>query len=635
MQTPQEILQHYWGYSSFRPGQEDVIEHVLQGRDTLAILPTGGGKSLCYQVPALLNEGLCLVISPLIALMKDQEERLINLGIEACAVNNSMTRSEVEDAYRKVSTGTCKFLFVSPERLRSALFLDYLSDWHINLVAVDEAHCISQWGYDFRPPYLQIADLRHYLPDVPFLALTASATPLVQKDIAEKLKFHDPQVVFTSFARPNLSLSAFEVEDKIVKLRDILQKVPGSGIVYCRSRKRTRELAETLTAQGIRADFYHAGLRADIRSQKQTDWSTGRMDVMVCTNAFGMGIDKSNVRVVVHYDLPDTPEAYYQEAGRAGRDGKKAYAVLLYRQKDLHDLEEGIQLRYPSEDVMKSVYTDLCDYLSIPLGGGNGEVFDLELEDFYRKFKQNPMEVQSTLKLLEMQEFWKLSDSMFLPSRVHVMANRSLLDDLEQHHPALDEVLKQLLRMYGGLLNHYIPIQEWAVAQKIGIAKDYVTDMLEQLHHHGIIDYIPATDKPQLFFLHQRVAARDLQIDLQTILRQKKQYTERVRFMISSTADRSQCRARKLVQYFGEELGTDCGCCDNCIGKAKKKHTADFESLKNTILHEIALKGTLNIDSFCRQHNSTVREELMRTLRYLLDDGVLCLDSNGDARTKT
>lgn len=635
MQTPQEVLSHYWGYDAFRPGQEEVIGHVLDGRDVLAVLPTGGGKSVCYQIPALLEEGFCLVISPLIALMNDQVERLQSLGVGACAVNNSMSRAEVEDAYRQMTDGTQKFLFVSPERLRSQLFLDYLSDWQINLVAIDEAHCISQWGYDFRPPYLQIAELRAHLPHIPFLALTASATPFVQADIIDKLKFRQHKVVFTSFARANLSLSAFEVEDKTVKTVDILRKVPGTAIVYCRSRKRTRDLAETMLAQGVKADYYHAGLNAEVRSRKQHDWTQGRNEVMVCTNAFGMGIDKSNVRVVIHYDLPDTPEAYYQEAGRAGRDGEKAYAVLLYRATDLQDLEGGITLKYPSEDTLKTIYTELCQYLDIPFGSGNGEVVDFELDDFCRKFKQHPIEVQSTLKLLEMQEFWKLSDSIFLPSRVRVMANKPLLEEMERHHPALDEVLKQLLRMYGGILNHYIPVREWAIAQKIGIARDYVDSILHELHRHGMIDYLPASDKPQLFFLHDRVNARDLHINMQAIQIQKDRYTERVRFMIDSTANRTTCRARKLVQYFGEELPRDCGRCDVCVAKAKKKQPMAFEELKHTILHEIALKGTLHIPSFSKQYNTADQDTVMRTIRFLLDDGLLVLDANGDATKRT
>jgi ATP-dependent DNA helicase RecQ len=362
LQTPQSILQQYWQYQSFRPLQEEIIEQVLAHKDTLAILPTSAGKSICYQVPGLLLSGTCLVISPLIALMKDQVLGLQKRSISAVAVYSGMNQEEVDDIYQEVSKGRYKFLFVSPERLQSRIFLEYFQQWEIGLLAIDEAHCISQWGYDFRPPYLEIASIRGFIPEVPIIALSASATPLVQKDIIEKLNFTNHQTFFSTFKRSNISISAFKVESKIVKLLDIIQKVKGSKIVYCKNRKRTKEIAEMLTSNGFTADYYHAGLKQDVRNKKQDLWLNNQMDTIVCTNAFGMGIDKADVRCVVHFDMPDTPEAYYQEIGRAGRDGHKSYAVVLYNQHDMEALQLGIEQKYPPIATIKDIYQSLAYY---------------------------------------------------------------------------------------------------------------------------------------------------------------------------------------------------------------------------------------------------------------------------------
>jgi ATP-dependent DNA helicase RecQ len=630
MQTIHSILKQYWHYDAFRPKQEDIINHILAGQDTLGILPTGGGKSICYQVPAMAMEGTCLVVSPLIALMKDQALGLSKRGIPTLVVFSGMTKEEVNIVYQKISTGTYKFLFVSPERLRSALFLDYLSDWNINLLAVDEAHCISQWGYDFRPPYLQIAALRPLLPRVPILALTASATPFVQQDIIEKLEFKNHETYFTSFERNNISLSAFEVDNKIVKVIDILQKVKGTAIVYCRNRRRTKDLAETLMAHGFSADYYHAGLEQDVRNKKQDDWIQNRTQIIVCTNAFGMGIDKPDVRIVIHYDIPDTPEAYYQEAGRAGRDGLKSYAVLLYQQKDLRDLAAGVTLKYPSTSTMRKIYTALCQYLQIGIGSGMDELFDFELAVFCQHFELNVIEVMSTIKLLEMQDYWQLSESVYLPSRVSVTSTKSMVAEIEKHYPKLDEVLKLLLRMYGGIWNHYVPINEFMMAQKALVAKDYIEMMLVQLNDHGIIDYVKAKDKPQLFFQHERVNENSLHIDTKTIEVLKKRYEDRVQFMLHYTQNETICRSKELIQYFGETLPNNCGQCDICLSNEKKRKPSDFDSIKNTILHQITLKGSLNIKQFCKSYPTAKQDELLRIIRFLLDDHLLKLNELGD-----
>jgi ATP-dependent DNA helicase RecQ len=630
MLTPIKVLQHYWNYPEFRSGQEDIIQNSLNGADTLGILPTGGGKSVCYQVPAMVMDGMALVISPLIALMKDQAYGLTRRGISAEAVFSGQTKEEVEQIYIQAANGQLKFLFVSPERLQSQLFLDYLDDWKVNLLVVDEAHCISQWGYDFRPPYLQIANIRPLLPDVPVLALTASATPFVQQDIADKLAFKTYKKFFTSFARDNISFSSFKVENKIVKTIEILQKVQGTAIVYCRNRRRTKDLAETLKAQGFSADYYHAGLEQDVRNQKQDDWIQNRTQIIVCTNAFGMGIDKPDVRVVIHYDLCDIPEAYYQEAGRAGRDGQKSYAVILYQDKDVKDLQDGVSLRYPALSVIRSIYTSVCSYLQIAFGEGMEGVYDFEISDLCQQYELNVIEVLSTIKLLEMQQFWRLSESVYLPSRVSVVANKSMILNLEKFHPHLDEVLKCLLRMYGGILNHYVPVSEFQMALSLRVAKDYIEACLNDLHQLGILDYIIAKDKPQLFFLHDRVPEQHLNPNMNEIAILKKRYEERVQFMIEFVTEKTSCRAVNLISYFGEELKSNCEKCDNCLQRKKNKQPIDFESIKNTILHEISLHGRVHIKTFCNRYSTLRQEEVMSTIRYLLDEKKLTLDAAGD-----
>ncbi|HWC52926.1 MAG TPA: ATP-dependent DNA helicase RecQ, partial [Chitinophagaceae bacterium] len=417
-----EILKQYWGFDSFRPLQKEIIESILEGKDTLALMPTGGGKSLCYQIPALAKEGMCLVISPLIALMKDQVENIRKKGITAFAIYSGMSRKEIMNTLKVATNSNCKFLYVSPERLETALFKEYLPGMDINLIAVDEAHCISQWGYDFRPPYLRIAALREELPDIPVLALTASATPEVQEDICEKLKFKNQNIFRQSFERPNLSYSVFEVDSKINKIIEILKKVPGSAIVYCKSRKRTKEISELLHLQNISSDYYHAGLAQEDRNRKQEEWIQNKTRVIVCTNAFGMGIDKPDVRTVIHADVPDCLENYYQEAGRAGRDGKKSFAVLLYDEKDLHELEELTTQRFPPLSEIRNVYQAVSNYLQIPSDSGQGESYDFDIADFIKKFKLNSHTVLFSLKALEQEGWLAFNEQVFIPSAVQFTA---------------------------------------------------------------------------------------------------------------------------------------------------------------------------------------------------------------------
>lgn len=630
MQTPHSILKKYWQYDHFRPLQEDIITHVLQQKDTLAILPTGGGKSICYQIPALLLEGTCLVISPLLALMKDQAQGLQKRGIACQVVFSGMQKQEVEQAYVEMASGKYKFLFVSPERLQSEKFLDYVQDWNIQLIVVDEAHCISQWGYDFRPSYLEIAELKEHLPNIPILALTGSATPFVRQDIMDKLAFKNGQLFFNTFQRENISFSCFKVESKIIKTIDILQKVEGSSIVYCRSRAATNDLAQLLKANGLSADYYHAGLSQEIRNRKQEDWIEDKTRIIVCTNAFGMGIDKPNVRTVIHFDTPDTPEGYYQEAGRAGRDGLKAYAVLLYESITVRDLEQGISLRFPSIEKIKEIYIALAHYFQIGIGDGMDEVFDFELDDFCKRFKCNVLEAHHTIKLLEQQGYWRLSDHFFLPSRVCFMTTKETIENIEKQHPALDEILKLLLRLYGGIWNNYVPISEFQIAQHARVAKDYVEDILQQLHDHGIIDYCKAKEKPQLQYLHDRPMNHDVRVDTKRIDILKERYAARVHFMIDFIQNEKICRSNLLIAYFGETVKLTCGQCDICLKQKQALTATEMESVKNTILQQISLQGSLSIAAFCNSFGTLKQETILLIIRFLLDEKKVELNSKGE-----
>ena len=460
MRDLHSILKEYWGYAEFRPLQEDVINTVLKGSDCLALMPTGGGKSICFQVPAMAVEGLCLVITPLIALMKDQVENLRKKGITAFAIHSGMSRNEVLRTMETAGNSNCKFLYVSPERLETKVFKEYLPSLGVNLIAVDEAHCISQWGYDFRPSYLRIATLREELPGVPVLALTASATAEVQNDICEKLHFEKKVVFRQSFARPNLSYSVFDVDAKINKIWEVLSKVGGTGIVYCRSRKKTKEISELLNMRGISADYYHAGLSQEERNERQEAWLKDKTRIIVCTNAFGMGIDKPNVRAVIHIDVPDCLENYYQEAGRAGRDGKRSYAVLLANNKEMVNLKDEVAIKFPGEDEIKNIYKALMNHLQIPAGIGEGNYYEFDAAKFINQFQLESGKVLSALKTLEQEELLYFNEQVFIQSKVQVIASRGRLLEVEKEHPELEALLKHILRTYEGVLDQPSNINE-------------------------------------------------------------------------------------------------------------------------------------------------------------------------------
>ncbi len=566
--TPREILQQYWGYDSFRPLQEDIILSALSRRDTLAILPTGGGKSVCFQVPGMVMDGLCLVISPLIALIQDQLSQLHKKNIPAGAIYAGMPFTDVKSTMQQAVAGEFKFLYVSPERLETRLFNEYLPYMPIQLIAVDEAHCISQWGYDFRPAYLTISDIRKQKPGVPVLALTASATAEVRQDIADKLKLREPAIFRQSFERPNLSYSIFKVESRAARLVDILQKVPGTAIVYCKTRKKTREFAALLEANKINAACYHAGLAQDERKERQEKWIRNEIRVMVCTNAFGMGIDKPDVRLVVHTDPPDCLENYYQEAGRAGRDGKKAYAVLLYHSTDLAEMEKLADIRYPSMEIIRKVYQSLANYLQMPSGLGEDVSYGFDVQDFIKKFNLPLFQVIYSLQAMQQASILAYQEQIFLPATIQFRANKEELEAFEEMNPRSEPLVKTLLRSYGGIFDNPVAISEKQVAWTLRKEIEDVKTGLADLHRKGIIHYEPKKETPHIRFLQNRVKAEDLYIDAVAYLKRKASFEKRVKAMLGYMVD-SGCRAQYIGRYFGDEQIVACGICDHCLENKK------------------------------------------------------------------
>lgn len=623
------VLNKYWGHTAFRPGQLAIIEAVLAGKDALAILPTGGGKSICYQVPALQLSGICLVISPLIALMRDQVENLRNKQITAFALYSGMSRKEVINTLQVASSSNCKFLYVSPERIESDLFQEYLPGLNIQLIAVDEAHCISQWGYDFRPPYLRIAQLRAQLPDVPIMALTASATPVVQQDIIDKLQLVNPAWIKQSFARPNLSYSAFEVEIAIPKISNILQQVKGSSIIYCRTRKRTQEIASLLKAQGIEASFYHAGLEAQVRQERQAAWKNNQTTVMVCTNAFGMGIDKSDVRTVIHVGLPDCLENYYQEAGRAGRDGKKSYAVLLFTAGDKNELFASIAERFPSLESIREVYQAIANYLQLPVGSGEGQYFDFDWSAFIHRFKLPAPLVLHALKILGQEGWVEYNDAVFIPPRIQFVAPRILLESLEQADPDLDRLSKTLLRTYSGIYDQPVNISEKQIASLLKCSLEEIQTQLQDLQNRGILTCYPQKEEPQLFFPVPRIRAEELVINQGNLQSRKKQYEERLRAMLDYAANSSACRSQLLASYFGDLSSKPCGTCDNCLRQKKHSLTSiEFEEIKTELMQRLQ-KGPLPYTELMAVLKHKKEVHVMEVLDFLQAEEIIQLKKDG------
>jgi len=623
------VLNKYWGHTAFRPGQLDIIEAILAGKDALAILPTGGGKSICYQVPALQLSGICLVVSPLIALMRDQVENLRSKQITAFALYSGMNRKEVINTLQVASTSNCKFLYVSPERLESDLFQEYLPGLNIQLIAVDEAHCISQWGYDFRPPYLRIAQLRAQLPDVPIMALTASATPVVQQDIIDKLLLQNPVWIKQSFARPNLSYSVFEVEIAIPKISTILHQVKGSSIIYCRTRKRTQEIAGLLKAQGIEASFYHAGLEAAVRQERQAAWKNNQTPVMVCTNAFGMGIDKPDVRTVIHVGLPDCLENYYQEAGRAGRDGNKSYAVLLFTQRDKDELLESIAERFPSLASIREVYQAIANYLQLPVGSGEDQYFDFDWTAFIHRFKLPAPVVLHALKILGQEGWVDYNEAIFIPPRIQFVAPRILVESLEQADPDLDKLSKTLLRTYSGIYDQPVSISEKQMAALLKIPLQEIQSQLQDLQHRGIIQYYPQKENPQLFFPTPRIRAEELIINQNNLSTRKKQYQERLQAMLDYAENQKDCRSQAIALYFGDLSTKPCGTCDNCLRTRKQSITAvDFEEIKTAVL-ELLKNQSLSTTAMIGMLKNKNEAQVMKVLDFLQAEEMIQVNTDG------
>lgn len=624
MSDIQLILKTYWGYNSFRPLQQQIIEAVLQKKDVLALLPTGAGKSVCFQVPALAQEGICLVISPLIALMKDQVLNLTQKGIPALAVYSGMHFMEVKKTLQNAAFGNYKFLYVSPERLETDLFKEFLPAIKPTLIAVDEAHCISQWGYDFRPPYLRIADLRKELPAVPVIALTASATQKVQEDICNKLEFDNSALTFKqSFERPNLSYSIFSPESKETKLKEILINVAGSAIVYCRSRKQCQDIAGLLNLQGINAQYYHAGLSATERNEKQEWWVKNKTRVMVCTNAFGMGIDKPDVRVVVHYHVPDCIENYYQEAGRAGRDGKRAYAVLLYQPSEINTLKEQAVIRYPDASTLKKIYTAIMNHLQVAAGGGEYESYNFDIGLFCKDFNLDILTVTYGLQALAKENLITFNESSFKPSTVEFTVNKNDLMEFERVNPLLEPLIKTLLRTYEGIFDYPVSVYESQLAKILKIDIVSCTKALQQLHQYGIISYTAASEKPQIYLQQNRMYADDFKIDTALLQQRRSIYNERVEALNQYVNNNKQCREQQLAAYFSAPTFKNCGICDNCLNNHLHNLSASQVNHTTDKIQHLLSNGPVQINQLIKSLYPINQYDAWQVIQFLLSEEVL------------
>lgn len=558
-----DILQEYWGYDSFRPMQDEIVSAALEGRDVLAILPTGGGKSVCFQVPAMMKEGIALVITPLIALMKDQVQNLADRGIKALCVNAGMGHREVETVLNNAAYGDFKFLYVSPERLGTRLFRNYVQEMNINYIVVDEAHCISQWGYDFRPDYLQIGKLRE-LVDAPVIALTATATPKVADDIMDRLGFEEKNLIKSGFERPNLSYIVRKCEDKLGQLLSICSNVAGTGVVYVRNRKKTEELAAFLTANGISASFYHAGLGQDSRADRQEKWKTDKIRVMVCTNAFGMGIDKPDVRFVVHFDLPDSPEAYFQEAGRGGRDGKRSFAVLLWNSTDLKRLRQIATVSFPSLEYIEDIYHKVHTFFNIPYDTGEGRQLKFNIEDFCKHYSLQRASAYYAIIYIERTGHWTLSEDMDISTRVQIAVDRNDLYDIELPDARMVNLLDVLMRKYTGLFSYPVPIDEVYVASQVGVPVPVLRQLLYNLSIEHVIRYVPCDRATVLFLHHDRLRPKNVNLDPERYDLLKNSALEKMQKMVDYVSQEEVCRSSYLLEYFGQTETTDCKTCDIC-----------------------------------------------------------------------
>ena len=609
-----EVLKEYWGHDSFRPKQEDIVRTALEGRDVLAILPTGGGKSVCFQVPAMIRPGIAIVVTPLIALMKDQVQNLTDRGIRALCINAGMGRREVDTALNNALYGDFKFLYVSPERLGTRLFQSYVQEMNVSYIVVDEAHCISQWGYDFRPDYLQIGNLRDIV-DAPVIALTATATPKVAEDIMERLRFKDGCLIKSGFERPNLSYIVRRTEDKLGQLLNICNSVQGTGIVYVRSRKKTEELAAFLSSNGVSASFYHAGLGALSRSDRQAAWKDDRIRVMVCTNAFGMGIDKPDVRFVVHFDVPDSPEAYFQEAGRGGRDGKRSFAAMLWNSSDTKRLRQLATVSFPSLEYVEDIYHKVHIFYDIPYDSGIGRQLKFDLDEFCRHFKLQRSSAYYAIMYIDRTGHWTMSEDVDISTKIQIAVDRNDLYDIEFPDRRMPRLLEILMRKYTGVFSYPVPIDEDYVASQVGVPVPMLRQLLYKMSLEHTIRYVPADHATVIFLHHDRLRPKNVNLDPKRYEMLKDSCVGRIQKMIDYISEDTVCRSRYLLEYFGQTESEDCGTCDICRA-AKSKAAGPVEAaarLSTFINHEKS--GVYVLED--------IPMELIPVLRRLIDEGTV------------
>ena len=623
MNKYQEILKQYWGYDSFRDLQEEIITSIGEGKDTLGLMPTGGGKSITFQVPALAQEGICIVITPLIALMKDQVQNLRKREIKALAIYSGMTRQEILTALENCIFGNYKFLYISPERLDTEIFRTKLRSMKVSMITVDESHCISQWGYDFRPAYLKIAEIRELLPEVPVLALTATATLEVVTDIQARLKFREGNVFRMSFERKNLAYIVRKTDNKTKEILYILQRISGSAIIYVRNRRRTKEITELLMNEGITADFYHAGLDNAVKDLRQKRWQSGEVRVMVATNAFGMGIDKPDVRIVLHLDLPDSPEAYFQEAGRAGRDGEKAYAVILYSKSDKTTLHKRVVDTFPDKEYILNVYEHLQYYYQMAMGDGFQCIREFNLEEFCRKFKYFPVPVDSALKILTQAGYLEYTDEQDNSSRILFTIRRDELYKLREMGKEAEALIQSILRSYTGVFTDYAYISEESLAIRTGLTRQQIYNILVTLTKRRIVDYIPRKKTPYIIYTRERLELRFLHIPASVYEERKARYEARIKAMEEYVTTENICRSRMLLRYFGEKNEHNCGQCDVCLSKRATNDLSEesYEEVKRQILDLLSHSPLTPAET--ADQIKAEKEDIGQVIRYLLDEGEL------------
>ena len=617
-----KILKQYWGYDNFRGIQEDIIRSIGEGRDTLGLMPTGGGKSITFQVPALAQEGLCLVITPLIALMKDQVRNLRERGIKATAIYSGMTREEIVIALENCIFGNYKFLYVSPERLDTEIFQIKLRSMHVSLITVDESHCISQWGYDFRPAYLKIAEIRQLLPGVPVIALTATATPEVVSDIQQRLQFRQENVFRMSFERKNLAYVVRHTEDKDSELLHILQRVDGSGIVYTRNRKKTKEISLFLNRNHITATFYHAGLNDETKDSRQKAWLKGEFRVMVATNAFGMGIDKPDVRVVIHADVPDSPEAYFQEAGRAGRDGMKAYAVLLFCARDKITLKQRVSDTFPEKSYIRKIYEDINFYYQMAMGDGRGCTFAFNIDEFCRNFRHFPVQTDSALKILTRAGYLEYTDEQDNASRIMFTITKEELYRIREQSEDTEKLLRILLRSYTGLFTDYAYISEDNLSTRSGLSKQQIYETLLSLSRQHILHYIPAKKTPYIIYTRERQETERVYLSKEVYEDRKESYVQRINAMIEYAESENRCRSRMLLRYFGEKNEHNCGQCDVCLQQHQSGlKSGEFEAISQQ-LQALLKENPLSLQEI-KDKMQVPENHLMKVVSYLVSEEII------------